>query len=461
MTIKGQIHWCEGLFLRPHHLQYMQNRILENFAKERRLYWYYPYGVLEMRISDDELENMRVSFDRLSVVMPSGLEVSVPDNAYLPSLDIKEAFASSSGPLTVSLGVPTWSLSQGNVIDKDIEQDWRVKRRYRLAQLERPDENTGDNPQSILVRQINARLLLDNDDRSDLEVLPLLRIVHATGEDVGLPRRDPAYIPPCLVLSGSPVLRELIRDITNQVMASRKELVVQVSRGGFSIENIRGIQFEQILRLRTLNHFSASLGSLIQVPNGVTPFEIYMELRQLLAELAALRPDRDLFEIVEYAHDNPAIAFNEVSSRIRMLLKGVVKAKFLKVSFTMDQEQQILVAVLSDEALSLPNEYFIAIKTKRDPSELAKLVLDRDKFKLMPQSLANQRIFGVKLNRELYPPVELPAQVGLHYFRVMRSESARLWERIQQEKSIAVKWPGIESSDFEVTLYMTVPDTEG
>ena len=54
MTLKGQIHWCEGLFLRPHHLQYMQNRIFENFAKERRLYWYYPYGVVEMKISDDE-----------------------------------------------------------------------------------------------------------------------------------------------------------------------------------------------------------------------------------------------------------------------------------------------------------------------------------------------------------------------------------------------------------------------
>jgi hypothetical protein len=56
--------------------------------------------------------------------------------------------------------------------------------------------------------------------------------------------------------------------------------------------------------------------------------------------------------------------------------------------------------------------------------------------------------------------VELPAQVGLHYFRVLRSESTRLWERIEQEKSVAVRWPGIESSDFGITLYMTVPDTE-
>jgi predicted component of type VI protein secretion system len=187
---------------------------------------------------------------------------------------------------------------------------------------------------------------------------------------------------------------------------------------------------------------------------------MYLMLRQLLAELAALRPDRDQFEVADYDHDNPAIAFNELSIRIRGLLKGVVRARFLKVAFTMVHEQKILAATLSDEALSLPNEYFLAVKTKQDPSELAKLVLDRDKFKLMPQSLVSQRIFGIQLAQELYPPVELPAQIGLHYFRLMRGESARLWERITQEKAIALRWPGIESSDFEVTLYMTVPEAE-
>lgn len=460
MAIEGQIHWCEGLFLQPHHLQSMQKHIFDQFTRERRLGWNYPYGVIEARISDDELENMRVCFDRLRVIMPNGIEVNVPDNADLPSLDIKEAFASTSGPLTISLGVPVWYASRGNVVDKHGDGDWRSKRTYRVAEIERPDENTGENPQPILVRRVNARLLLDSDDRSDIEVLPLLKIAHAAGEDADLPRRDPAYIPPCMVITGSPVLQELVRDLTSQVMASRNELVLQINRGGFSIDSMRGVQFEQVLRLRTLNHFSAKLASLIQAPAGVTPFEIYMNLRQLLAELAALHPDRDPFDVSEYDHDDPAIAFNELSQKIRALLRGAVAARFLKVAFTRDHAEAIFCAELTDEVFSLPNEYFLAIKTKDDPRTLAQLVLDRDKFKLMPRSLANQRIFGVKLSHEPYPPVELPAQVGLHYFRLIRAESTRIWERIKQEKAIAAKWPGIESSDFDITLYMTVPDVE-
>jgi predicted component of type VI protein secretion system len=240
-------------------------------------------------------------------------------------------------------------------------------------------------------------------------------------------------------------------------MASRSELVVQSSRGGFSVDTMRGVQFEQMLRLRTLSRFSARLDTLVQAASGVTPFEMYLELKQLLAELAALRPDRDQFETVNYDHDSPAIPFNDICTRIRALLKGAVQARFIKAVFTMVPEQNILSANLTEEALSLPNEYFLAIKTKQDPSELAKLALDRDKFKLMPQSLANQRVFGIQLAQELYPPVELPAQVGLHYFRVMRGESARLWDRAKQDKALAVRWPGIDSSDFEITLYMTIP----
>ena len=164
MTGNSEIYWHEGLFLRPHHLQYMTRQMRSRLTRDRRLRWTHPYGLIEARISDDQLENMRVSFDRLRAIMPSGLEVSVPENATLPSLDIKEAFTSTAAPLTVSLGVPLWSPSRGNVVEKGTEQDWRGKRLYGLSETEIADENSGGNPQPILVRQINARLLLDDDD---------------------------------------------------------------------------------------------------------------------------------------------------------------------------------------------------------------------------------------------------------------------------------------------------------
>lgn len=450
----GQVHWYEGLFLQPHHLQCMQRHFLEAWASERRLGWAYPYGLVEAKLSADALENLLVQFDRLRAIMPSGVEVSFPDSADLPALNIKTIFEGSSEAFDILLGVPLWYATQANALDHG-ETDWRIKRLYRTVETEWNDENTGENPQPLVTRKINARLLLPDDDRSDLEVLPLLRIAHAAGEDVGLPRQDPTFVPACFVLGGSPVLREMVRDLANQVEASRGELVLQITRGGFSIDTMRGLQFEQVMRLRTLNNYAGRLGHLVQAPN-VSPFELYLELRGLLGELAALYPDRDQYEVAPYNHDRPLVCFSELCDRIRGLLRGTVAPSFLKVE--LHREGRLMVAEMTDEHLTRPNEYFLGIKTQTDPRQLGRLVEDADKFKLMARSMANQRIWGIRLAEERHPPLELPSQVGLHYFRLMRADSTRMWERIKQEKSIAIRWEGVETSDFELALYMTVPE---
>ncbi len=457
MPESPQVHWEEGLFLQPHHLQSMQRGILGWFAAERRLVWSYPYGLIEAKLSKDALQNMLVRFDKLHLLMPSGVVVNVPDNADLPALNIKETFEATSGSFSLYLGVPLWQARRGNTIERGSSENWRVKRLYRVAEVERPDENTGENPQPILVRRINARLLLDSDDHSDMEVLPLLKVGHGTGEESEVPVQDPDFIPPCLVLAGSTVLRDLVRDLSQQVEATRQELVVQLTRGGFSIEKMKGIQFEQVLRLKTLNRFSARLPHMVQAP-AVTPFEMYLELRELLGELAALFPERDQFDVAKYDHDNPAVAFNELSIRIRSLLRGAVPPSFIRIDFL--REEQYHMASLEQEHFTRPNEYFLGIRTTEDPRELARLVENADKFKLMAQSLGGKAIWGVRLEEERHPPLTLPSEIGLHYFRLLRAESKRMWEQIKDEMAMAVRWPGMETSDFKIALYMTIPEEE-
>jgi len=452
--MSAQIHWHEGLFLQAHHLQQNQKAFHDAIAEERRLSWAYPYGVIEARANPDELENMRLLFDRLRVVMPSGIEVNYPAEADLPSLDIKQAFASSGGALNIYLGVPLWFDARANVLDPSSEIDPRSKVLYRIHEVEYADENTGENCKPLLMRRVNARLLLENEDPSDLDVIPLMRIVRGAGQDVGLPRQDPEYIGPCLVLSGSPVLKEFVRDLASQVEASRKELLVQLTRGGFSLENLRGVQFEQMLRLRTLNRFSARLPSLAEAQN-VPPFFMYLELRELLGELTALHPDRDVFDVPAYDHNNPYLAFGELSAKIRSLLRGAVAPMFWKVPFV--NVSGLWTANFEEKHFLQPNDYFLGLETKEDPRALAQLVENADEFKLMPKSMAMRAIRGVLLKEERFVPLELPAKSGLHYFRLLRSNSARAWDQIRVEKSAVVRWPDEAASDFQINLYMTIP----
>ena len=448
-----QVHWHEGLFLLPHHLQRLQRGLGESSSAERRLSWAYPYGLVEARLSSDELENMRIRFDYLHAIMPSGEEVRFPKDAELPSLDIKQVFE-SRGRFAVYLGLPLWFDSRANSVSPGQPIDARAKILYRVIEREFSDENTGENGKAMLLRRLNARLLLEDEDRSDLEVIPLLRVTRAAGEDAGLPQRDPEFVGPCFVLNGSATLRELVRDLTSQILASRQELVVQVTRGGFSIDTMRGLQFEQIMRLRTLNRFGAHLEALVETSN-VAPFEIYVLLRELLGELAALHPDRDLFETSPYQHDNPYPVFSELAGKIRQLIRGSVAPSYLKVPFV--DLNGVLTAALTEEHLQRPADYFLGIRTKEDPQMLARLVEDADRFKLMPQSMASRAIRGVLLKEERFPPLELPAQSGLYFFRLLRGQSSRNWQQIQAEKVAVVRWTGNESADYEITLYMTLP----
>jgi len=450
-----EIHWHEGLFLLPHHLQRLQRNLQSDLKQEHRLSWAYPYGVIEAKISPDNLENMQLRFDKLRAIMPSGTEVSFPDHADLPSRGIKDAL-DASGSVTVHLAIPTWAPARQNVLLEEEAKDSRAKILYRIEETDWPDENTGSNEKTILHRKVNARLIFDDEDKSDLETIPLLRVSRGTGEEVGLPHRDTEFVGPCLILNGSNSLHELVRDLIGQVQASREELLLQINRGGFSMDTLRGIQIEQILRLKTLSRFSARLDALIAVPS-ITPFQMYMELVDLLAEVEALHPDHDMGEIPKYNHDSPWFCFSELARRIRLFLRGTIAPNFIRVPFT--PQEGILTATLTEEHFTTPNDYLLGITTKQDPLSLGRFVENRDEFKLMPASMSNRAIRGVPLKEERFPPLELPSHGGLYYFRVMRNESPEVWQLIHNEKSAVVRWTEHDDADYQVALYMTVPST--
>lgn len=451
-----QIHWHEGLFLQPHHLQALQRAVGARFGFERQLSRAYPYGVIEAKVSSDELENMRVRFERLVVAMPSGVIVDVPNGADLPPLDIEEAFNASTAPFVVSLGVPLFYAGRANTIELGENADWRTKKVYRVAETEQADENTGDNKQPVLVRRVNARLMLDRDDRTDMDVLPLLRIRRDASQDAGVPRVDPEYVPACMVLSGSSDLVAWAREIANRVEAARKELVNQLTMGGFNPDAMKPGGVLSVMKLSTLNRFAGRLGTIVNSARAVAPVDLYLELRDCLGELAALHPNLDPFEVPEYDHDRPGPAFAELRQKIVSHLKVEGGESFWEVPFELSNG--VLVAKLGEEHFEKPNDYFLGITCGEDTRALAALVENADEFKLMDERLIRTSVYGVKLKEERHPPNALPTPTGRSYFRLLRHESGRMWERIQGEKAMALRFPGVDQGRFEkVSLFMTIP----
>lgn len=449
------IHWHEGLFLQPHHLQRFQRSLHAEIVAERNLAWAYPYGVVEARVSEDDLANKRVRFERLKVVMKSGVIVDFPDHAEVPSLDLKQALARFRSGFVVSLGVPQWDELRANVYAQSESGEARVRVHYLIGEKSYRDENTGENPRPVPLRKINASLVLPDDDLTDLETIPLLRVVPGVGQEIGTCRQDPDFAPPTMILRGSPTLRKLVYDLAAALEASRDALAVQINQGGFNMELLRGLQLEQLLRLRTLNHFAARLPLLAEIEN-ISPFHLFMEWHSMLGQLSALTPSQDSFKIDKFNHEDPLPAFKELNSKIRNTLSGSVTSKtYSKKEFS--SEDDFLSLQMDDEDFNKPNDYFIGIETNQEHRVVTSLVEDQDKFKLMPKAFVRRPIYGVKLKEERIPPPELPAKSNLKYYRVLRADSGRMWDMLKREKALAVRWPGMEESDFKIALYMTYP----
>jgi predicted component of type VI protein secretion system len=314
------------------------------------------------------------------------------------------------------------------------------------------DENSGENPQPVHIRKVNARVVLKGDDLSDMEFLPLLRVIRAAGEDAGKPRQDPEFVPPCLLLRSSPVLHDLVRDLVAQLNASREQLRLKAATGGLGLE----VKWELTMRLTVLNRFCGNLPSLVE-DGMVPPFQVYLELRELLGELLALHPAEGLFDCRGYNHVDPLPVFKELDRKIRAEIVVSRASQPLRVAFEGDPGR--LRAGLEPQHFEKPTGYYLGIKTKIDRTKLALYVTDGNKFKLMPRSLEDAAVFGVELKEQNFPPLELPAQSDLHYFSVLPASNQRRWDRIKEEKSMSLVWnrTDFDLSDATFTLYMTLP----
>lgn len=468
MAIAPQIHWHEGLFLQPHHIQMLQRFVLEQAASERRLRFNYPWGVTSMRLTPGALEGMTVRFEHLRAVMPSGLEVAFPDNADLPVLNIEEMFHRGPEKFTVFLGVPTWHGTRANTLDHtNGHADWRTARIYRVSEVQRPDENTGQNPQPVQVRRINARLMFEHEDRTDMEVMPLLRVMSGESDQgTRVPRVDETYVPPTMLMSGSPELMIRVRELWNYFSSRRSRHLETMNRGGFKVEQMTALQLVQFQRLRIYNHYAARMPDLLEAPS-LTPFEMYIELRGMLGELASMFPDRKILdEGRRYNHDNPMLVFDEVITQIRNLLVGS-EDPFWEIPFARDPNTKRIVAKLEEKHLTRPTDYFLALRMNQgqDPMSIKGDVENEVKFKLMPLTEIDNNVFGVRLKFELYPPMQLPNRPGMAYYRLTRAESPssmRMWSKIREQGMAAIKMPPeVGQAIHGISLVMTLPpDTD-
>lgn len=446
MRFNELVHWSDGLFLQPHHLQEMQRSFLDYLRSNRGILFPYNFGVSDLEIDMDVINEGRVVVKRLSAIMPNGQEISIPGNTKINPLTLSIEKNTDKDIVTIYVAVPNWSEQEAN-----LNEDNNGQRLFSTKETVVKDENTGDNEIPLLKRFINARLIESEDEALDCSILPIIKLNYVS-RNVTEPKIAVVdYIPPFLVVSDDCPLKHSISELIFQLRRRRDKILSDLSENNFSKDNSDINNIFSILQLRSLNSFEVKLDGLLST-GKIPPFILYLELRSLLGELAALQPLSKKEQVAPYNHYNLLPVFTEIISNIRFLLMSDGYVSYTRIDFV--ENENFYELSIENENLLTNKDYYISVVTLSDDYNLVKYIESGDNFKLINLSAKQERIRGVKLEEIKNPPRYLPSIKNALWFKIC-TEDSQTWKDIVNEKAMAIDLSKSVFSEFSASLFIT------
>jgi type VI secretion system protein ImpJ len=434
------VHWDEGMFLRPQHLQAAQRYWAHHAQQNGKWDRNYNWGVRAIELDLDALANSRLVVRLLRARLRDGTLINVPEDGNLSPIELKGQFDREPN-LTVYLAVPIVNLDKRNVASGPGDGA-----RYLVGEFEVPDENTGESRQFIRFRSLNVKLLLSTDHLDGYEVLPIARVEKSASAE-GAPQLDIAYIPPLLACDAWKPLRAGILETIYDRIGKKLELLAQMALS-------RGITFgshaqgdpETLGQLRILNEAYAYQG--IQVfAEGIHPLDSYLELCRLVGQLSVFGKTMRPPDLPKYDHDDLGTCFYRIKQYIDDLLNYVKEPEYKKQDFV-GAGLQMRVS-LQPDWLQPSWQMFVGVQSPLAPDECIRLLtsLSRAGSSLDMKIGSSDHVdelfkrgsVGLRFAHSTAPPSVLPRREGLVYFQVDRSSQREEWDKVQQSLNLGIR----------------------
>ena len=448
MRFDGQVHWSEGLFIQPQHLQQMQININSLIRAQRKFSVPFDYGFYDLELDPEALITRRVVIKRFSAVMPDGTEISMPGNCNVETLELSLE-NSGQTEVDVYLTVPTLSTTKSN-----LKSDSKTNARYTLKENLVVDENTGENEIPLISRDINAFLLTDVRNANDCTYIQLCRL-RWVSINAGQPSLQLVndYMPPFVSLSQDCPLLKLTSELIFQLKSAKNSILEQFETEIFEPNSLSGAKVLQLMILRIASLYAVRLDSEL-VPGRITTFTLYLELISLLSELESVTPSSSYEPIPHYDHDNLKPVIESLLKRIRgILLRGGVSSA---LAFEFYEKNSVLQLEDLDERVFSTKNLFLAVQFTGNLRERVDDIEIGDNFRLIDRKSLSDRIRGVKLLEIRNPPQYLPNIAHTLWFRLDCDNSERIWKYINEEKNMVIDCAGDLFPNLTATLYVSV-----
>ena len=429
-----RIRWSEGMFLRPHHMQYSDLYHEELTKYQASMLNKHFWGVASLDMNMEALHAGLLEFERCELILRSGLVVRHPGNATLERRTFDSLMPGGGRALSAFVAVKRQKSGEP---DCPASPDEHADARYRIKQIELLDMNTGTNPCLAEALEVNARLFVSGDE----EVLKNYDSIKVA-EIVQTGKRDPQfelskdYIPPCLRISANRVIHSLAKRLMDLLISKAKILSDQIRTRGRSIAGLPAGDIEPLLMLHSINSYLPVVMDHVS-EGGIHPFPLYMIFSQLCGSLCTFSKQENAWQMKPYDHENLSSCYGYMAEEISRLLEVSVPSEYEQLSLAFDGD--FFCTLLSSSLLEPGSRYFLTVTSSSCSPESLQESLSR-KAKITSREnmghLISQALGGIPLISLQEPPPELPRLPGCAVFRLGEHETQ--WDSVRRDGNVAV-----------------------
>jgi type VI secretion system protein ImpJ len=423
------------MYLGPHHFQ-AQAAFFENTVQFTTTALHgEPYGLAGLEMDVEALRNGAVALVHARGMMPDGLVFQMPESDSLPApRQAAEVFPPTRNQLVVHLAVPAHLPGAANCTLAGEETANAC--RFISEQRSLADENSGADEKPVQLGRKNMRLLFEHEQAESMVRMPVARVVRDGAAGF---RYDETFIPPCLKISASARLMDLLGRLV-LVLSEKSAWLSATARGKGRFPS--GLSPQQVATFWFLHAINSGLAPLraIHLSQQGHPEELFVELLRLAGALCTFSLESQARALPVYDHANLTDCFESLDRHVRTHLEIIIPTNCIPIPLAREAEW-IHEGAVNDPRCLGASRWFLAIRSPVGEGELIRLTPKLAKLcsaQFVPE-LVRRALPGMTLTHVPNPPAAISPHVDWQYFSVDRSGPC--WEHILQTKRLAVYLP--------------------
>jgi type VI secretion system protein ImpJ len=440
--------WAQGIFMTPQHFQ--QQALWDRFSDERvaRIASPDPWGVNRVTFDAQALSINRLQLTALDVRFPDGTFVDTRTADRLPAARDLNEVSVQTDAVVVMAALPLLDAQGGNCIEEG--QKPARPRRFVREYLQVADIN-GEGEEEISVERHALALLFDFEEPGDFVTCPVGRFVRNAQ---GRFENDPAFVPPCLMLSASEQLTGRMNRLSDILSAKSASLAVRRRERSDQIADYAVADVSLFWLLHSVNSTWPELARLCQAPDQ-HPERLYGVLARLAGSLLTFSTTETLQAIPSYDHVAPEPVFAELESLIRILLDTVIPSRVVPIALD-HIRQTAWVGKINDERLVDGADYYLSVQSGLPPHALLDQLprLCKAGAPDEVEQIVNSALPGIPLRPMSRLPAAIPIRIENQYFALDSAHPA--FKRMVAARACQFYVPA-SIPDVSLELYAVLP----